>query len=436
MATADYKANRLNANAGILILLTVLLLIKLVIVLAALPKINSLFPGLYNIADFSDDYHRIAINLINGCGYRFYPDTALTLVRGPGYVMILAGLFRFFGPSLAAAQVFNIFLSALTACIIFYLARRMFKNIALTVSAPVIFLLHPAIVFSESRAGVECLLAFFSALLVFLTYKALTGRGYWYYAAAGCALGASLLVKSTLLLFPFFIIPVFFIYKRGKDALKRAALASVFFVAAACIVYSPWVIRNYYVTGKFAPAMTIKGTTAYQGMYINKNIFSGREYRQLMDEATDCQAIMAQGLGLKFRDGFFQYFLSARDEVMFDSFVFKKAMAEYASSAPFLLRSVLFNFLGFWFQGRTHAASCMNFILSLPLIAFSVIGAFKGYKRGPVIMLILVFSLAYILPHLLILGIARYYVPLIPLLSLLCLSAFLPAGETERSFTI
>jgi 4-amino-4-deoxy-L-arabinose transferase-like glycosyltransferase len=430
----DNNVSRLYKGGYVFLLLLVLSVIKLAIVLILLPRINSMFPGVYNIADFSDDYHRIALNLISGAGYRFFPDTALTLVRGPGYVIILAGLFRLFGPSLIAAQSFNIFLSAATAYIVLILARSMFKGVALILSAPVIFLFYPSVILSESRAGVECVLAFLSALLVLLFYKAVKGGGYWCYAAAGCALGFSLLVKSTLLLLPVFLLPVIFIYRRGKDNLRKMILNTVIFIGVSCVVYSPWVIRNYLVTGEFAPAMTIKGTTACQGVYINRNMLSGREYRVLMDEATRQQAKLARKLGLKFKDGFFQYFLSSRDEVMFDRLIFGKAMEEYASSAPFLLRCVLSNFLGFWFQGRTHVASYMNLVLAMPFIILSAIGAVRGYRTGPIVMLILVFSLSYILPHLLILGIARYYVPLVPLLSLLCPAAFLPKTETARAF--
>ncbi len=161
----QFKTNYCGKKFFIFICLLVILTIKIGIIMVLIPKISGTFPGAYNISDFADDYHRIAMNLINGNGYCFYPETALTLVRGPGYVMALAGLFSVTGESLLAAQVLNIVLSIFTACVIIYLARKLFKRRALGISAAVIFLFYPAIVFSESRAGVESLFAFWSLFL-------------------------------------------------------------------------------------------------------------------------------------------------------------------------------------------------------------------------------------------------------------------------------
>ena len=428
----QFKTNYCGKKFFIFICLLVILTIKIGIIMVLIPKISGTFPGAYNISDFADDYHRIAMNLINGNGYCFYPETALTLVRGPGYVMALAGLFSVTGESLLAAQILNIVLSIFTACFIIYLTRKLFKRNALAISAATIFLFHPAIVFSESRAGVESLFAFLVVVFIALLYKAVYSNKIFDYAMAGLTFGFVILVKNTPVLFSLFLLPYLLIRQYRKVSVKSILINFAVMILCMFIIYSPWVIRNYCISGEFAPTTTVKGTTAYQGVYINRNIFSGKEHRTLMQEATQEQGALARDMGLRFKEGFFQYFYSTRDEIMFDKLMFKQAMQEYIKSPLFLIRCCFFNLLGFWFAGRTHMATVLNFILAMPIIILSIIGSYKGYKNNLDISLIIIFILAYMIPHLAILGIARYYVPLIPFLSMLCCLAFFCGGKTQN----
>ena len=47
-------------------------------------------------------------SVLEGVGYRFYSDTAETLLRLPGYPIMLFFLFYFFGESLSAAKFANV----------------------------------------------------------------------------------------------------------------------------------------------------------------------------------------------------------------------------------------------------------------------------------------------------------------------------------------
>lgn len=70
-----------------------------------------------------DNYQSIAKNIVSGAGYRFTPDTALTLMREPGYPYFLAGLIQVFDDYHRASMVANILMTALSAFLIFNLTR-------------------------------------------------------------------------------------------------------------------------------------------------------------------------------------------------------------------------------------------------------------------------------------------------------------------------
>ncbi len=71
--------------------------------------------GELQIKPFSRRYDLIADNLIDGHGYRVYADTSETMLRSPGFVLVLAGIFALFGKSLLVVQIVQYLMSAVTA---------------------------------------------------------------------------------------------------------------------------------------------------------------------------------------------------------------------------------------------------------------------------------------------------------------------------------
>ena len=92
------KANvdqTIKANVKVVAIL--ILLLHVTILFFVIPRLSSHVAGSYIPKIFGDGYDQLAENLVNGNGYRFYPDTALTLMREPGYPILLAGLTMAFG---------------------------------------------------------------------------------------------------------------------------------------------------------------------------------------------------------------------------------------------------------------------------------------------------------------------------------------------------
>ena len=407
-----------------------ILVLKFLLVLMIVPMIHNAYPHLYNINHFPDGYDRIAVNLIDGRGYRFYPETAETLMRPPGYVLILAGIFSLFGKNLVAVKIANLFLGIATSYVMMLICKKYVKNNISLWVAPSLFLFHPAIIFSESRGGVESLFTFLIILFIFFLYKAIESHKYRDYLITGGIFGLVLLVKNTPLLFMILLLPYLLLVKH-KGKVSRSVLVNVALMATAMfLVLMPWIVRNYLVTSKIVPLITMKGSAAYQGLYVNKNLFSTKEHGELLSEAARKQNLIATELGLSFKKGFFQHFYSSKDEVVFDTYLFNTVMQEYIESPLLLVKCSLLNFFRFWFQGKCARATLMNTLLILPILGFVLIGAYRERKNSLSITPILLFVLAFVSVHLPIIAVARYHVPLIPFLAILATVAFHGKGNT------
>jgi len=98
-------------------------LIKIVALLALIFVVQTYLPGDYNAKKFGwDGYDQIAWNLAQGHGYRLYPDASPTMLRTPGFPLVVAMLFVAFGKSLVAVQVVNLVFSCITGFLVYRLA--------------------------------------------------------------------------------------------------------------------------------------------------------------------------------------------------------------------------------------------------------------------------------------------------------------------------
>src|SRR5262249_40760372 len=82
-----------------------------IILFVLIPKARSRINQFYNGNQDADGYDQLAANTAEGNGYRFCPDTAKTLMREPGYPMLLAGIFMVFWNTFAIVKLVNMSLA-------------------------------------------------------------------------------------------------------------------------------------------------------------------------------------------------------------------------------------------------------------------------------------------------------------------------------------
>lgn len=399
-----------------------LLALKLVLILVAVPALDLALPGQYQIHQFPDEYDDIALNLVTGNDYRAFPDTTRTMIREPGFVVLLAAVFWSFPGNLKAVQVVNLILSLMAAVGTFTLAKRVGVARGPAMGAAAIFLFHPAVILAESRGGVDILYALMAIVVVILLVSVVDQPSPKAFAALGGALGAACLVKSTLMLLPGFLLPFLLVKgrKEGARVLGRFALLC----GAMALVMSPWVLRNYVLSGAFVPTMTLAGSIAQEGLWATQHGGSGRDFASVGYEAAAARAAFAAREGLRFRSGgalggWHPIFFTPQDEIAFDRRLLSSVAHQYAGQPALLFRTIANNSWRFWIQGRTRTATALNAVLVVPLLALAIAGLWPARARGLRVAPLLVFSAYFFSAHLPLQGLARYHIPLIPVLSIL-----------------
>jgi len=404
---------------------------------AMIPQVSDRVTPLYNQDRFIDGYDQLAANLVQGNGYRFYPDTAKTLMREPGYPLFLAGLLLAFGSTFTAVKLANMVLALATGWLMTRLARRISNNRILLVAPPLLFLFHPATLIAESRGGVEILFTFFVMLFMLVLYMAIENNTWSRYALAGAVLGFTVSVRSTPLLFPIVLLAYLLVIERQRTPKLTICRNIAIVIIAMFAVLSPWIGRNYALTGRFVPTASVLGVSAHAGQYICTHYSEDKPWVLLDREAARERSKLALEQGYKFKDlGYYQGFYSTDDELSFSGYLTNRVFTAYEKNPLLCARCVAYNLFNFWFAGKFWMSTSVNLLVQLPYLILAVIGTVVSVKNkrfptiGPFVLFI-VYVVAVYVP---ILAQARYSVPLIPFLSILASIAL--AAAREKSTTL
>lgn len=419
---------------GVLVLAVV---VNATLLAVVVPELSKRLTPLYSQNVYADGYDLLAANLAEGNGYRFYPDTARTLLREPGYPIFLAGIFLVFGNSIIAVKFTNMLLAFVAAWLMTRIACRLSNNQVMILVPPLLFLFHPATVIAESRGGVEVLFTLLLTLFVLTLYRAIERMRCWDYVVSGAVLGLTVLVKSTPMLFPFFLLTYLLIFERQGSS-KLAICRNIFFMLMAMlVVLSPWIIRNYLLTGKVVPTASVLGISAHAGQYICKHLSGDNRWVDLDREAAGERQKLAQDLGYPFKDdkdAYYQSFYSSDDEVMFSNYLLRRVIGEYQESPMLFADCMRANLFNLWFAGKTWKSTHMNLIVQLPFLILAIMGTVLSVRNSQfkIIAPMLLFIAYVVAVYTPILAQARYSVPLIPFLSILACVTLVP---TQRRVT-
>jgi 4-amino-4-deoxy-L-arabinose transferase-like glycosyltransferase len=179
------------------------------------------------------NYDDIAREMLQGYGVT-WPG------RAPLYPLWLAGVYWFSGCSYNAVPYAQSLLGVATIVLTFELGRRVFGLpagllAACAVAIDVALIRHGMVLMTEILYTPIILLS------VITLWDAMDGRQNWRFALGGALIGISNLIRPTLFLFPFAVAIVLWIRLGRRSALRSGAV----FVAAAYLVITPWMVRNY-----------------------------------------------------------------------------------------------------------------------------------------------------------------------------------------------
>ena len=216
----------------------------------------------------AEAYDRIAWNLAEGYGYRenasaaFDADIAILRV-GPGYQFFLAGLYFLFGHHAEVVWFVHAFLFALTAGVVYALARRVFRNSPnngwVGIIAALFIALSPDLITMSGMVMTETLGVFLAALsvLCFFWYLDLQDEdARWIVSRGALVLAAIVFTCAVMVRTPaaFLFLPLLYGWLRRR----RFADAAVF-IAVAVLIVTPWIARNFAIYHAFIPTHAVFG---------------------------------------------------------------------------------------------------------------------------------------------------------------------------------
>lgn len=408
--------------------LALIVLAKIGLSLGVFPLVLGAMGDNYNAGNFPDHYDGLAENLVAGNGYRVRAETGPSMLREPGWPLVLAVLFTLFGKNLFAVQALNVAMSLASSFLTYDLGKRLLRSPVIGALAAAVVLLHPAVLVAESRGGVECFTMLLYTLCVWLAIRAFERRRLTDYVILGAAFGAALLTRSSVVLLVPGLFAVYLLAKRYRATNLRAPLGRMLVTGVcAALMLSPWIVRNFNVSGQFVPTMTTSGLAIFQGVYVVKHQASGERVMDVLNRAAAEQLRIADELNLRHVAGYFPLFYSARDEVDFYRELGSRGLKAYQQSPELLLASLAHNSLAFWIQGRTPKATLLNVLVTTPFLLLAIAGAWLVRRELFAVGTLGIGVLALLVPHLFVIGLARYHMPIVPMLALLAAVALATA---------
>jgi len=195
-------------------------------------------------------YDWIAVNLINGKGYGYYPDKP-DAWRPPGYPFFLAAVYYVFGKDYYAVRFFQVLFSTLIIPLVYLIGIGITDRKCALVSALITALYYDLAVY-PLIFYTEILFAFFATLTIWLFYKIqdfeyFNPKRIVFIIISGFSAGYTSLVRPNFFPALVFIFPVMiFLDKNRFFSVKKI----LFICAGMLIVLLPWSVRNTLLESK------------------------------------------------------------------------------------------------------------------------------------------------------------------------------------------
>jgi len=339
-----------------------------------------------------------------------HPDLP-TMRRAPLYPGMIAFVYLLGGVHTVLIRLVQCVLAGLTSMFAFAIGERVFSK-PVGLLAGVMTALHPMVLRYVPDLQVECLLTFFTTLMVWcgvrFVHKPTLAAGFA--VGATGALGA--LVKGVLVVCP----PVFAIFwlvrrlRRG-EGLSLAPVAAM--ALAMCLVILPWTARNYKVSGgHFILISTNAGGEFLRGYVFAQPKYYLLELRPYVDgenEANQMEVDLFTSQNLVWE----------RDEPETERVLSKAAKEKLVNEPGAFVKKTVIGLFTFWYvlTSRTNSLVMGGSALIAWVIALFGVRQARAEKRllWPLVQPILTINILYAV----LLALGRYSAPTIPTLMVL-----------------
>jgi 4-amino-4-deoxy-L-arabinose transferase-like glycosyltransferase len=171
----------------------------------------------------------------------------------PGYPLLLAGIYKVFGHSIALVKLVNALAGAGTCLLAYLIARRTF-NAAVGFAAALVLALFPSQIFWSTLVMTEVLSAFLVALLIYVVITFTLDSISWRRVLlVGLLLGVMSLIRGeTVLLF----VPLAVVWAVAHRSIRRGLGYGLLACVTTALVIFPWAVRNWISLGYPVPIST------------------------------------------------------------------------------------------------------------------------------------------------------------------------------------
>jgi len=208
-------------------------------------------------------YDTIGWNLVSGNGFSLGPGVP-TPERPPVYPFFISFIYLLFGHSYLAVRLVQAAIGALTCLVIYWIGKEIFDERVGRVTSLVVAL-YPVLIGYTGLLLTETLFTFLLSIAILFLVKAVRNRSSKLYAISGALLAIATLCRSTMILFPFFLlIAVWIVYGSNFRAIVHFSIVLIMMI----VLITPWTIRNYYRFDSLLPVATGGGQTLWVGTYV------------------------------------------------------------------------------------------------------------------------------------------------------------------------
>ena len=233
--SADSKSRL--AVYGFILLIVMGVLLRLLIVVFAGNRINAPWGGTGD----APAYFLLAQNVASGKGYAYAGHP--TAYRPPAYVLLLAGLIKFFPDHSLAAMRGLQFLMGLSVAVLCARVAGRFWGGSGERTTLLIALFFPTLVIMTGEILTEATATLMSAAFLYLLVRFWEEPRWFHLVAVAIVIGMAALVRFNMALFGFVALAAIFLRKGGLPKWSAAIVTT----ALSLLVVSPWMIRNLVV---------------------------------------------------------------------------------------------------------------------------------------------------------------------------------------------
>jgi 4-amino-4-deoxy-L-arabinose transferase-like glycosyltransferase len=381
-----------------------------------------LFPrvgGIVGAQTGTDGYKEIAESLVRGHGFIFSPGVRSIkelgyMKREPIYPLLLSGILRLTGTlSPTVLCLFQTSFSLISCYLIYRLGEKIF-GISIGRLATFIYALHPISFWYSTRFASEIVTVPVILLCLLFIENFFAEPTNTKAARVGLSVGVVILTRSAfVMLLPVILLFMLLKWRTKPYQFLSYAFIVVFFYAS---IHSLWIIRNYSIAGGIVPFTTSGGGSFFIGNKVVEQ-FDLTKLTAGEEEAENA----AQALYRSVQDD-----ISARVphmslpqlEAQTDKQLNALAYQFVRENPFFAVRKFLSGLCFIWFLSDTTAKSWGWMLCQMPLLVLAVLGLCRQRQWGFSQRFLLCVVVSYIVPYTLLLALARYSMPIIPVVIL------------------